>query len=498
VPVERRTHRLGRLLLGVFLTFLGGALCARAQEPLPPGIEALPSDVLEPQAAAPAALTLDEVLASVERAYPLLAAAVQERRIAGGEQLSAAGAFDLRLDAFNETGALGFYQTNRARIAAEQPLQSGGKMLSGYRVGRGEFEPWYLERQTNLGGEFFAAASQPLLQNRAIDKRRAGVAKTTIARQAVEPDIDKQRIYFYLSASEKYWKWVATGHAHRIARGLLTIAQQRGAAIEQRVRAGDLPAIEQIDNERLIVSRQAKLIDADRKFRQAAVELSLFIRDETGQPIVVPAAQLAEFPEPSLPDEQQYRSDIDAALQIRPELRYLRLQRQKAAVDLTMARNQQLPSLDVGMLAAQDVGQQTPKGDKTPFQLEAGLYFGVPLQRRQATGQVRTSEGEMAQIAAKERYAADRVVADVQFAFTGLTTSYDELQQARRGVELARRMEQAERERFDRGDSNILFIQLREQATADAQLLVVEAIGEYHVAAAEYRAALGIDAQGGP
>jgi outer membrane protein TolC len=157
-----------------------------------------------------------------------------------------------------------------------------------------------------------------------------------------------------------------------------------------------------------------------------------------------------------------------------------------------------LPALDVGMLAAQDVGQQTPKGDKSPFQLEAGLYFGVPLQRRQATGQVRTSEGEMAQIAAKERYAADRVVADVQFAFTGLTTSYDELQQARRGVELALRMEQAERERFDRGDSNILFIQLREQATADAQLLVVEAIGEYHVAAAEYRAALGIDAQGGP
>jgi len=152
------------------------------------------------------------------------------------------------------------------------------------------------------------------------------------------------------------------------------------------------------------------------------------IRDEMGQPIVIPAARLAEFPEPALPDEQQYRADIDAALLIRPEIRYLRLRRQEAAVDLTLARNQQLPSLDVGVLAAQDVGQPTPKGDKTPFQLEAGLYFGVPLQRRQATGQVRTSEGEIAQIAAKERYAADRVVADVQFAFKGPTTSYDELQ----------------------------------------------------------------------
>ena len=476
------------------------SLRAAGQEPLQVQPEQIPPPLQQPadRVQTEAALVLQDVLDSVERAYPLLAAAVQQRRVAGGEQLSADGAYDLRLDAANETGALGFYKTNRARIAAEQPLYNGGRMLSGYRIGRGTFEPWYLERQTNLGGEFFAGATQPLLQNLAIDKRRAGVAKTTLARQAVEPEIDKQRIYFYLSASEKYWKWVAAGHAHRIARDLFAIAQQRGAAIEQRVRAGDLPPIEQTDNQRLIVSRQAKLIDADRKFRQAAVELSLFNRDEAGQPVVVPASRLPEFPEPTPPDAEQFQADIEMALQFRPELRYLRLQRQKLVVDLNLARNQQLPSLDVGLLAAQDVGQQTPKGDKTPFQLEAGFYFDVPLQRRQATGQVRASEGQVAQIAAQERYASDRIVADVRYAFTGLVTTYDELQRARQGVDLALQMQQAERVRFDKGDSNILFIQLREQATADARLLVVEAIGEYHVAAAEYRAAIGADAQSGP
>ena len=44
-------------------------------------------------------LGLDEVLDSVERSYPLLRAAEQERAIAGGRLVSAMGAFDLNLTA---------------------------------------------------------------------------------------------------------------------------------------------------------------------------------------------------------------------------------------------------------------------------------------------------------------------------------------------------------------------------------------------------------------
>jgi outer membrane protein TolC len=254
--------------------------------------------------------------------------------------------------------------------------------------------------------------------------------------------------------------------------------------------------IEGVDNQRLIVSREAKLIQAERKFLQAAVDLSLYYRNEQGDPHVVSAARLAAFPEPNRPDEHQLDNDLGMALELRPELRYIRLQRQKTSVELNMARNQTLPSLDTGMYAAQDVGQQTPKGDKTPFQLEAGLYFDVPVQRRQAQGQVRAFEAQLAQISAQERYYADRIVADVRFAMTGLVTAYNELMRAREGVVLAERMEQAERDKFAAGNSNILFVNLREQATADTRLLVIDALENFHLAEAEYRAALGADAAG--
>lgn len=443
----------------------------------------------------PTELPLDEVLNSVRRSYPLLIAAIQERGIAAGEQRSTRGAYDLHMQAENMTGALGFYQTNRAAFKAEQYTLPGGKVWGGYRIGRGSFEPWYLERQTNDGGEFKVGFEQSLLQGLAIDKRRAAMRKADLGVVAAEPSIDKQRIYFLEYAAIDYWKWVATGHWYLINRDLLELAEARVEGIESRITRGILPEIERVDNRRLIVSRQAKLIEADRKFQQAAVELSLYLRDEYGVPVLPSAARLPPFPKAREPLEEHYEADVEVALLYRPEPRYLRVQREKLLVELNYSRNLTLPELNAVVDAAKDVGGPTsPKNDKGPFQMEAGVLFAVPLQRRMATGQIRSTEAALTQIRAQEQYAVERVQADVRFALAGLKTAYEEYLRANEGVELAVQMEAAERTKFDLGNSNILFVNLREQATADARIMVVDSLAEYFIAAAEYRAALGLDA----
>jgi outer membrane protein TolC len=448
--------------------------------------------------AAPRYLGLDEVLESVRRSYPLLAAVLQERGIAAGEQRSSRGAFDLNVQAENMTGALGYYQTNRAALRAEQNTLPGGKVWGAYRIGRGSFEPWYLERQTNDGGEFRVGYSQSLLQGLAIDKRRTAMQKADLGVAAAEPSIDKQRIYFLEYAAINYWKWVACGHWYLINRNLLQLAEDRVAGIETRIQRGILPEIERLDNRRLIVTRQAKLIEADRKFQQAAVELSLYLRDASGAPLLPPADRLPSFPEPSKPDDAHFDTDVQTALFFRPEPRYLRIQREKLAVELNYARNLTLPQLDAVVDTAKDVGGPTsPKNDKGPFQMEAGLLFNVPMQRRLATGQVRTAEAAIAQVRAQEQYAVERVSADVRYALAGLKTAYDEYLRAQEATQLAAQMEVAEDTKFDLGNSNILFVNLREQATADARMLVVDSLAKYFIAAAEYRAALGLDAEPG-
>lgn len=439
-------------------------------------------------------LELDEILRSVDSFFPLLLSVEQDRLLADADIVSALGAFDLNLRGHGVSNALGFYQYNRSNLGLEQQFRTGGiKTFAGHRWGVGDFPTWYGNYQTNDGGELYAGAKLPLLRDRTIDKYRADLAKANIERLSAEPTIQKARIEFLRAASLAYWDWLAAGQAYSVAQSLLLIAEERDVALQKRIDAGLTKPIERTDNQRLIVGRQAKLVAAQRKFQQAAIKLSLFLRGGDGLPVLPPARRLPlSFPPAEPTERQRLPEDIDIALARRPEIRKLQLLRQKTEVNLSLARNDFLPSLDAAVLSSQDVGGPTPKRDKSDYQFEAGLYLEVPLQRRYARGRIDNAQALLTRIMLEERYARDKVVADVQDAVTAMEAAYRQIGQARESLELNRIMEQAERRNLFLGNSNILFVNLRETATVDAALLEVEALVVYFQAVADYRAALAL------
>lgn len=454
--------------------------------------EAGPDVATEEIPTPPLELSLEDVVQSVYDSYPLLRVAIAQRAIAEGQIQEAQGEFDLKLKGGGTSGPLGFYRTNRYGTGFEQALFGGGDVFAGYRVGRGNFQPWFGDRETNDGGEFKAGFLIPLTQNRRIDERRAAIFRAAIGRDAVEPDILLQLIDFVRAASYAYWDWVAAGRFARIERGLLEIASRRQQGMQTRVDRGDLPRIELTDNERLIVSRKAALIEAELKHQQAAIKLSLFYRGTDGSPALPSADALPlDLPDAEPYDDRRLASDIQAALASRPETQYLDYIRRQQEVDLSQALNLYLPEVNVGATASQDVGAPASiKGDKTPFELEASLLVSVPLQRRKALGKARAIEGKLAQTRTKAQFARDKIATDVRNAVATLKAAYLRIEQARQSVELNQTMEEAERQRFDAGDSNLLLVNLREQAAADARKTLVASLLEYYEAQADYRAAL--------
>ena len=451
-------------------------------------------DAVGQQSAPP--LLLDDVIGSVVASYPLLQAAMFGRNIAQGDLLAANGEFDLKLKADTLNMPLGFYENYRQSVGAEQPLFSGGSVFGGYRLGTGNFPVYYGERDTKLGGEFKAGATIPLAQNRNIDDRRAMLWRSGYGVQAVEPEIQAQLIEFIRSASITYWNWVAAGQNVRIAEELLKNATERNDGLRRRVEQGDIPPIEITDNQRLIVSRRTKLIDARRKFQQSAYKLSLFLRDESGQPRVIDESRLpAVFPPEDDPARRSLEQDIQSAVASRPELRALTILREQFQIDLAAAQNLYLPQVDAVVVGSQDVGNPAnpKKNDKGPFEFEGGLIASVPLQRRKARGKSQAVEGKLAQLQAKTQFTQDKIVAEVQSASAALNAAFQQLDQARQALDLARQMEAAERRKFDLGDSNLLLVNLREQATADAATTEVDAHLNYFDAQADYRAALAND-----
>jgi outer membrane protein, heavy metal efflux system len=441
-------------------------------------------------------LALDEVLNSVERNYPLLRAIEQERGIAGGRLLSTMGAFDLNLTA-GADGQGTTYDNFRSVAGVSQALPVGGLgAFAGYRNGYGDFPAYNLGQKTADGGEFRAGMTIPLFRDRAIDRPRANIQQARLDVALAEPVIERQRLDFQRAAARTYWNWVAAGQRLKVVESLVKLAVERDDQLKARVEAGPTANIERIDNQQNIALRNGVLVQAQRGFQQATIDLSLFLRNESGSPTLAGTNRLPTFPVVQPIDLKTFDASLQTAFDLRPEPRRLRLQRDKLAVELRLATNQNLPSVNAVVAASQDVGGgksslSGPNGlDRTT--VSAGVAFQLPVQLRDARGRVMQAQAQLAQIDQQLRHAEDVVRAEVQDTFSALERAFEFYQQARKRVELTRLVAGAEREQLRLGRSDVLRVTLREQAMFDSEILEIGAQQDYFRALADFMAALGI------
>jgi outer membrane protein TolC len=444
-------------------------------------------------------LSLEQVLASVSRHFPLLLAVEQERAITAGNRLAAEGAFDLNLRTRGVTQG-GTFPNERFDLLLDQPTALNGiSVFSGYRFGFGDFPVYYGDRQTADGGEFRAGMTLPLLRDGPIDRRRAALRQARITEALADPAIRRARIDYARAAARAYWNWVAAGEQCRIASALLAIAQNRQSGFEEQNQRGQIAEFIVIDNRRVIAEREGGLIAAERRFQQTALDLSLFLRDEAGEPVIPQASALpAEFARdvPAEPCDEPIAADVETAFRQRPELQRMQLLKERVATDLRLFENQTYPYLGAGVTASQDVGpgkQSTGILALDRSNIEASLLLDVPLQRRDALGKAQAARAALAQVSAQERFARDQIRAEVQDAISNLARSFERLQRARQEQSIAERVADLERERFRAGQSNLLEVNIRELSAAGARAKVVDVLADFYRAQADYRAALGVD-----
>lgn len=81
---------------------------------------------------------------------------------------------------------------------------------------------------------------------------------------------------------------------------------------------------------------------------------------------------------------------------------------------------------------------------------------------------------------AKARLTRDKIVTEVRDSLSALHAADERVGLARSAADVARRLAQAELARFEHGATSLLFVNLREQTAADAELKEVKALVDYH------------------
>jgi len=439
-------------------------------------------------------LRLADVLQSIERFYPLIEAAQRDVQIAEAELQTARGSFDPVARARADGAALGYYQGGRADMLVEAPTPWWGTtFFGGYRVSFGKFADYDGKLETNQYGELRAGVQVPMWRNGPIDRRRANISRAELGRSVATAGLTQQRIDSLRLGGLRYWDWLAAGQRFRTAQALLQLATTRDDQMAIRVGRGELPPIERTDNRRALLQRKGLTVLAERALQQAAIELSLYLRASDGAPLLVDMGRLpSAIPRPPASGIEQsvarIERDIDWAMQRRPDVERLRLQREQQRVERDWAKNQMAPAIDAQVAVSQDFGPG--QASREPTVLEGSLVIDIPTLNRAARGRFAAAQAAMQRIDAQLRLQRDRVGTEIRDMLSALAAAAERVRVASEELQTSREVEAAERERFALGDSTLFVVNLREQATFEAALREIDALADFQRALTTYRAVL--------
>lgn len=436
-------------------------------------------------------LQFSDVLARIDSSHPKLTSARAAVEAERGNAREKRGAFDpvltvgsdtLRYNTATDPGKAA--ESAALEAAIELPTRSGLSFVAGSRLARGK-----VKSPTSATGLFesFVGVKVPLLRGagglneRAIAERQAGLGVTL-----AERDFDAVRLSTRLGGASAYWQWVAAARRLGIAREILSIAQVRANGIAERVRVGDLPEVDSIEASVEVERRRGGLAGAERDLQKSAIKLSLYLWTESERPIVPRVgAVLPNLPEPtdlSVDDEKLLTRTAQTR---RPELTQADVVRGSLALTRDLARADRRPRLDLTLGPGYDVGG-------IGNTMKAGLLFSVPLRQNTVDGRVEEAEAKLAKFQADRANLEGAILAEVSDAASAVRFAYRRNLAARAELELARRLEKAERDRFELGEGTIFLLNQRERARAEAESRLVDILAEYNAARAALQAASGV------
>ncbi len=332
-------------------------------------------------------LVLVDVLGSIERTHPSIAASRRDGDAARAEVQASAGGFDTAFRTRAAGAPAGYYRNFRVDAVIEQPTPVwGSTVFGGYRIGRGDVPVYDGKLLTNELGEARAGIVVPALRNGSIDRRRANIERADIGQRGADAGIGAAILDTKRTGALRYWEWVAAGTRTKIADALLEVALRRDEQIAKRVERGDLPPIERQENARSILQRQSQKVAQDRAFQQASIELSQFFRSASGVPIVPGAAKVPVLDAPTSWPLETFDAAIAAAYSGRPDLERLALQKAQAKVEVELAKNQRLPALDFQVVVSKDFGDGGRSSSKrrcsSTSRFRTASRGGAPSPRR--------------------------------------------------------------------------------------------------------------------
>ncbi|BET58003.1 TolC family protein [Geobacter sp. 60473] len=275
--------------------------------------------------------------------------------------------------------------------------------------------------------------SQPLLKNFGKDPTELGIM---VARTAKDGSLERFRTLLLDTVARvrtEYNRLYSLREDLEVKKTSLELARKILTDTQARVKAGVLPAMEILNAEFGVASREKDLIDAEKAVRDQNDVLHVLLQ--------LPGKD--EFIPVDIPTREPYEAEENAlirkALDLRPELREQKANLRTSELETRVARNRTLPDLNLTASAAvtgldRHYNRNLEKVGTADYPVwGVGLVFQYPLGNNAAENDYRRSKLKVEQGRTQIRSLEANVENEVKTAIRGVDSGYKQLDVTDRG-----------------------------------------------------------------
>jgi outer membrane protein TolC len=419
-------------------------------------------------------LKLETVIKSTKTFFPTILNSLDKIKESKASLEESEGAFDLNLSSEVDKRFEGYYDGGYFDLVLEKPLQYlNSKVYIGHRQSSNKF-PIYEEKKETLDeGEYRVGVQLSLWRGRAIDPKRLKIKNSFLKLKQSKQDFIQKRNEVLKNASKSYWNWVAKGLIYQINEKLLLTMKEQQKAIKSKIAKGALARIYETETLQYIMKRNTLVMKSKQSFNEAALVLSLFLKDINGNPLIISHKNLPttididhQF------DEKNFSKELNRVLKSNPKLSQLKLKDLELENNQLEAKNSLAPKIDLKIEIAKDSGQgdSSLRGEEQRVMLQ----INIPLERRLGNGKVEQIRAQRRILSRSNKLESDTLSMKLRTIYSQIKTYKEIIKNTTQEVSLSKKLQIAERKKFQQGSSDFFVVNLRDQDFASAQIKLVE------------------------
>lgn len=430
------------------------------------------------------------VIESAAKHHPKIYINEEKIRTAEAQLQEATGEFDAKFETKYQQFTSGYYDDRGyldSRIIKPLPV-ANSKIYTGHlRSVNGRYPEINQYFNTQTDGRVMFGFEFSLLRGLLINEQNALKKLAHIDVQTTKYSNILMKKQIIADARKAYWKYVYSKKIAILYQEILDVSIKRNISLSMQVKKGDRAAILVDENQRSILQRQSALQFANRELLNAAVNLSMYLRDDNGDPIEVDRVLAMEMPNEDFTTivPETYEEDARVAQERRLDVKIANNLLSQTNIKMKVSKNSLLPIIDVGFETSQDYGTGYPEKDDRANKVR--LNISIPLENNKQYGKFNKTTAEIKIIKHEIRLLQNSILNEIASTYNRIVEINNTYKNSEQEIGIATTLLKAEQVRFENGDSDFFMLNTREQdllKTRDycykLRLALIEILIEYN------------------